>query len=143
MEAENITQETFLRALNALPRISLDQPLKPWIFKIAVNLCRQWAERKKPQLFSEFFGNGGAEIGSIPDGAVPLLDHLEADELRERIRNEVDRLQPLDHPVVTLRYVESLPILEFVFTLSLLIVAAAFGKEYLGGRGRLRRGAAR
>jgi RNA polymerase sigma-70 factor (ECF subfamily) len=108
MEAENITQDTFLRALNALPRVSLDQPLKPWLFKIAVNLCRQWAERKKPQLFSDFDEGGDTGIEAVPDGATPPLERLEENELRERIRAEVDRLPSLDQTVITLRYVEAL-----------------------------------
>jgi RNA polymerase sigma-70 factor (ECF subfamily) len=108
MEAENITQDTFLRALNALPRVSLDRPLKPWLFKIAINLCRQWAERKKPQLFSELVNSGEAGIEAVPDGSTPPLEKLEEDELRERIRAEVDRLPPLDQTVIALRYVESL-----------------------------------
>jgi RNA polymerase sigma factor (sigma-70 family) len=108
MEAENITQESFLRALTALPRVSLAQPLKPWLFKIAVNLCRQWAERKKPQLFSEFEKTGASEIEAVPDGAAPPLEQLVDDELRARVRTEVDRLPSLDQTVIVLRYVEAL-----------------------------------
>jgi RNA polymerase sigma-70 factor (ECF subfamily) len=108
MEAENITQDAFLRALSALPRVSLDQPLKPWLFKIAVNLCRQWAQRKKPQFFSEFENSEDPEIEAVPDAAALPLEQLEEQELREHVRAEVDRLPPLDQTVIVLRYVEAL-----------------------------------
>ena len=108
MEAENITQETLLRALGALPRVSLDQPLRPWFFKIAVNLCRQWAERKRPQLFSDFDALEESGVEAIPDGAPTALEKLEEAELQERVRRKVQDLSPPDQLVIVLRYVEEL-----------------------------------
>jgi RNA polymerase sigma-70 factor, ECF subfamily len=108
MEAENITQETLLRALDALPRVSLDQPLHPWFFKIAVNLCRQWAERKRPQLFSELDSADGMGVEAISDDRPSALEQLEEAELREQVRRQVERLPPLDQTVIVLRYVEAL-----------------------------------
>ena len=108
MEAENITQETFLRALNALPRVSLDQPLRPWFFKIAVNLCRQWAERKRPQVFSEFEAMDQVGVDLIPDHTPSPLEQLEEAELQAHVQRQVDRLPPLDQTVIVLRYVEGL-----------------------------------
>ncbi len=108
MEAENITQETMLRALNALPRVSLDRPLRPWFFKIAVNLCRQWAERKRPQVFSEFQETEEAGVEMIPDSAPSPLEQLEEAELQAHVQRQVDRLPPVDQTVIVLRYVEGL-----------------------------------
>ncbi|MDL1897902.1 sigma-70 family RNA polymerase sigma factor, partial [Anaerolineae bacterium CFX7] len=42
-DAEQISQETFLRAWRALPRLDAQRPLKPYLAKIALNLCRDWA----------------------------------------------------------------------------------------------------
>ena len=57
MEAKNITQDTFLRVYQALPTARIDLPLKPWILRITANLCRDWARKKRPSLFSEFSSN--------------------------------------------------------------------------------------
>ena len=108
MEAENITQETLLRALDALPRVSLQQPLRPWFFKIAVNLCRQWAERKRPQLFSDFDSTDESTVELIPDRGPTALEQIEAAELEERVRRKVQDLSPPDQLVIVLRYVEEL-----------------------------------
>ncbi len=108
MEAENITQETLLRALDALPRVSLNQPLRPWFFKIAVNLCRQWAERKRPQLFSDFNTLDEPGVETIPDQTPTALEQLEDAELQERVRRKVQDLSPPDQLVIVLRYVEEL-----------------------------------
>ena len=38
-EAEDIAQETFLRAYRALRRFDTDRPLRPWLLRIASNLA--------------------------------------------------------------------------------------------------------
>lgn len=119
MEAENITQETFLRALQALPRISLDQPLKPWFFKIALNLCRQWAERKRPQLFAELDAGDDSGLNVIADDAPSPWEQLQDAELQQRVRQAVERLAPFDQAVITLRYVEELSYEEIAAALEL------------------------
>ncbi len=40
--AEDLTQETFLRAYKHLDRFDREKPAGPWLFKIAANLCRNW-----------------------------------------------------------------------------------------------------
>jgi len=39
-EAEDVAQETFLRAFQALDRFDLSRPMLPWILSIAANLAR-------------------------------------------------------------------------------------------------------
>jgi len=39
-EAEDVAQETFIRAYQALARFDLDRPLRPWLLRIASNLAR-------------------------------------------------------------------------------------------------------
>ncbi len=41
-QAEDLTQETFLRAYKNLNRFDQDKDAGPWLFKIATNLCRNW-----------------------------------------------------------------------------------------------------
>jgi RNA polymerase sigma-70 factor, ECF subfamily len=41
-DAEDAVQETFLRALRALPRFRGDATLRTWLFRIAVNVCLNW-----------------------------------------------------------------------------------------------------
>ncbi len=43
--AEDLGQDAFWRFYRALPRLSLNQPLKPYLFQIAVNAARDWARR--------------------------------------------------------------------------------------------------
>lgn len=51
-DAEDVTQEVFLRIFRSLKRWDMHRPLKPWIMGITVNRCRTWmAQRaKRPEL---------------------------------------------------------------------------------------------
>src|SRR5262245_51623331 len=45
-DAEDVTQETFLRVFRSLKRWDSKRPLKPWIMGIAVNRCRTWLTQR-------------------------------------------------------------------------------------------------
>jgi len=51
-DAEDVTQEVFLRIFRSLMRWHSHRPLKPWIMGITVNRCRTWmaARAKRPEL---------------------------------------------------------------------------------------------
>ncbi len=104
-EAENVTQETFLRAWNALPRLALDKPLKPYFVKIAVNLCRDWAVQKKMATVLQFESE---EEFDVPDENGDPLRAVSDAELRERIQQKLEDLPPLLRTVITLRYTEEM-----------------------------------
>lgn len=51
-DAEDVTQETFLRVFRSLHRWDSTRPLRPWVLRIAVNRCRTWMSKriKQPEL---------------------------------------------------------------------------------------------
>src|SRR6187401_1889605 len=46
-DARDVTQETFLRAFRALPGFKGDAKFSSWIYRIALNLCRDWMRRSR------------------------------------------------------------------------------------------------
>jgi RNA polymerase sigma-70 factor, ECF subfamily len=46
-DARDVAQETFLRAFRALPGFKGQAKFSSWIYRIALNLCRDWIRRKK------------------------------------------------------------------------------------------------
>jgi RNA polymerase sigma-70 factor (ECF subfamily) len=46
-DAEDAVQETYLRALRALPRFRGDAAVRTWLFRIAVNLCLNWKRDRR------------------------------------------------------------------------------------------------
>jgi RNA polymerase sigma factor (sigma-70 family) len=51
-DAEDVTQEVFLRVFRSLRRWDPTRPLKPWIMSIAINRCRTWLSQRsrRPEL---------------------------------------------------------------------------------------------
>ena len=45
-EAEDLAQETYLRALQALPRFRFDAPVRAWLFAIARHVCADHVRRR-------------------------------------------------------------------------------------------------
>ncbi len=45
-DAEDVTQETFVRVFRSLRRWDSSRPLRPWILAIAANRCRTWRARQ-------------------------------------------------------------------------------------------------
>jgi len=46
-DARDVCQETFLRAFRALPGFRGQAKFSSWIYRIALNLCRDWARRER------------------------------------------------------------------------------------------------
>ncbi len=123
MEAENITQETFLRVVGALDRIQLNAPFKPYLFRIAINLCHDQARKHKPLLFADLERASDDELAnaedSIADDAPQLWEQFEEKELHARLRDAVDNLPPNYQTAIILRYVEDFSYEDIAQTLDL------------------------
>jgi RNA polymerase sigma-70 factor, ECF subfamily len=127
MEAENVTQETFLRIVGVLDRIRLDSPFKPYLFRVAVNLCRDLARKKHPVLFSELNSaprrGDGAEtvdaVEAIEDDSPPPWARLEQAELSSRLNEAIDALPLVYKAVITLRFTEEFSYQEIAQALDL------------------------
>src|SRR5512139_563221 len=46
-DARDVCQETFLRAYRAIPGFKGQAKFSSWLYRIALNLCRDWIRRKK------------------------------------------------------------------------------------------------
>ena len=59
-DAKDVCQETFLRAFRALPAFKGQAKFSSWIYRIALNLCRDWIRRKRR-----------APVMQMPEGVEP------------------------------------------------------------------------
>jgi RNA polymerase sigma-70 factor, ECF subfamily len=107
-EAEQIVQESFIRAMGALKRVRTDLPLKPWLLQITLNLCRTLYHRQRPLTFSELTPDDDAEQYELTDESPLPHDWAELQETRELVRRAVTALPPAYRAVLTLRYNEDL-----------------------------------
>ena len=76
-DAEDVTQEVFLRVFRSLKRWDRARPLKPWIMTIAVNRCRTWlAQRVRRPELADYLHETAA--GPPADDAAELAREIRA-----------------------------------------------------------------
>jgi RNA polymerase sigma-70 factor (ECF subfamily) len=76
-DAEDVTQEVFLRIFRSLRRWDPSRPLKPWVMGIAVNRCRTWlAQRARRPDLVDYLQETAA--GPAPDDSTELLTEIRA-----------------------------------------------------------------
>ncbi|BAQ09107.1 RNA polymerase sigma factor sigw [Bacillus sp. OxB-1] len=114
-EAEDIAQEAFVRAYINIHTFDQKRKFSTWLFRIATNLCIDRIRKKKPDYYldAEVPGTEGLNLYSQVAAADELPeDQVEKMELQERIHYEIGRLPDKYRSVITLRYIEELPLQE-------------------------------
>ena len=109
-EAQEISQEVFVRLWRNIKSFDLSRNFKPWLFSIAKNACLDWLKKKKARPFSDFDNEDGTN--TITDGLVdpdPLPDEiLERADLEKVLSVALDKLPPLYRAVLVLHYNEQM-----------------------------------
>ena len=114
--AEDLTQETFVKVLNALDRYRPEFKFSSWIFKIANNAAIDHLRRKELDTLSLEGGPDATTPERVEATALQLGDHtespleeLEARELGSTIEMAIGRLRPEYRSCIILRHVEGRP----------------------------------
>jgi len=121
-DAEDLTQETFVRMFRALDRYDPSRPFGAWLFTIASRLCIDHLRRRRVKPISLFQGEPGSEeervIEAVDPGLRPEEVTSHAEEER-RTRQLIDSLPPHYRIVVVLRHQQDLSYEEIAETLHL------------------------
>ena len=111
--ADDITQDTFLRAYRNLGRFELGRPLRPWLTRIAVNLAINYlngvAKREQP-LYTEDSPGGPAARRLSKEESLDANPErsLESQELALDLERAVARLSQEQRTVFLLKVVEEM-----------------------------------
>jgi RNA polymerase sigma-70 factor, ECF subfamily len=100
-DAEDATQESFLRAYRSLARYEERQAFRTWLFQILVNRCRTAAVRR----------NRRQRMFLVDDHAVAsasVRPVAEATEIRAELQRAIDSLDPDQREAFLLKHVEQL-----------------------------------
>jgi RNA polymerase sigma-70 factor (ECF subfamily) len=103
-DAQDVTQDVFMRLHDALPTLRADEAFSTYLYRIALNLCRDRARRKKRVRFQSMDtprvdSEGDVEPMEFPDlGKLPE-ELMTNDELQKRVRQAVNTLSE-DHKAV-------------------------------------------
>ncbi len=117
-EADNVTQESFVKAFRALPDFKGESSFETWITRIAINAVRDRARRKKPVVsFSDLAAAEDEGSSDVPraieptDGTSPERDSLSR-EIRRRIGEALTALTPRQRAVFVMKHYEERTIAE-------------------------------
>lgn len=97
-DAEDVTQETFLRTVRAIDSLDEDRPLWPWLRRVTTNLSLNLLKRRHPHL----------SLDQLPEAALPGSSHGAPTWTHLELEEALDGLPPLWRMAITLRHQEDL-----------------------------------
>lgn len=94
-DAEDLTQEAFIRVFQSLPRLRHDRALGAYISRVAANLCLTWlrTRRRHPEQITN-----PTDLASVPAPTGP--------ECHERLHAAISDLAPKYRLAITVFYLE-------------------------------------
>jgi RNA polymerase sigma-70 factor (ECF subfamily) len=113
-DAEDVTQEAFIRAYGALDRFDTSRPLRPWLLNIVTNLARN-----RRRSIGRYFAALGRLARAEPERMItPPDDHGRQDQANQ-VWEAVRQLNADDQKIIYLRYFLDLPVAETAQTLGI------------------------
>jgi len=104
-EAEDITQEVFVKVWRNLKRFKKEYKFKIWIFAIAKNTCLDWQKKKRIIPFSVLDNEEGLSFAeTIKDPALLPNELLERQDITVTLKGALESLSPKYRMILFLHY---------------------------------------
>ena len=100
--AEEITQDTFLKAYQELATLKKPQSFSSWLYVIAANNCSTWLRKKR--LRTEPLEGARLQKATYSGYVVAENERTEAEAQREVVKKLLAKLQESERTVITLHY---------------------------------------
>ncbi len=113
-DANDAVQDTFLKAVRALPRFEVGRPLLPWLLRINSNCCVDILRGRRVVLESIDFHEH-----SLSDSRLDVGDGVESSMGLDSIRDAIQRLPDRYRQIVMMRHFRHMDVCE---------IAAELGK---------------
>ncbi len=108
-EAEDLTQETFIKAGRGLPNLKDPEKRAPWLYRIASNTALDHVRKRSSKERTDDKALGEAVAASAE---TPVADSVEQSETVKCVRAYAEGLPPLYRVVLVLHELEGLPLNE-------------------------------
>lgn len=108
-EAEDLTQETFIKAFNALARFNAEYAFSTWLYKIAVNNCIDYFRKKRLKTFpidNPITSKEGELQREFPDQQAGPDQGLMDKERHMTIQEAIDSLPEKYRQAILLRHAQ-------------------------------------
>lgn len=128
-DAEDVFQETFLKAIDNIKQFRAEASFGTWLYTIAVNIVRaKYARESKTDLLplEDYLpakhGHADEESSQLLDWNDPLT-RLSHQETQQRLNDAIRKLPTMYRIPFILRYVQDMPIQDIADTLKLSLAA--------------------
>ncbi|MEZ5476129.1 MAG: sigma-70 family RNA polymerase sigma factor [Thiolinea sp.] len=115
-DAEDTTQEVFMRVFHALPGFEGRAQFKTWLFRVAMNQCHTTAARRHPETYSGENEHGESIVDTLADDSSPHENYAAEDE-RDCVQKTLQSMRPAETEVLSLRFMGELSLEEIAETL--------------------------
>lgn len=133
--AEDITQEIFVKVWRHLKKFNQNKNFKTWVFAIAKNTAIDFLKKKKTMPFSEFENGEGKNMltETLADPAPLPQELLERASVAQMLELAMDKLSPKYRMVMFLRHNDHLTFREIAESLneSLNTVKSRYGRALI------------
>jgi len=103
--AEDITQDTFLKAYQKLSTLKKPQRFASWLYVIATNDCKMWIRKKRLSMQSlEDINSTALESATYSGYVIAENEQETAEAQREVVKKLLAKLQESERTVITLHY---------------------------------------
>jgi RNA polymerase sigma-70 factor (ECF subfamily) len=108
-DAEEVAQDTFVKAYKALPKFKGTSKFSTWLYRIVYNTSLDHIKKNKRVVLSEHIDEvNEADIGSMQNA----LTYIEAKEKKQTIEKALLKLPEEERVLLTLFYFEEMPLKE-------------------------------
>ena len=102
-DADDIAQETFLKAYRSLRQLKNPSKFGNWLYSIALNTCTDWMRKLKERPISPLESNH-EDSGLIDPSQSPERDY-EEEQIRAFVLNAISSLSDVNREAITLYYI--------------------------------------
>jgi len=125
-DAADLTQDVFVRAYRALPRLQSPEAFTSWLYRIAINLSRNHLRdtaraRTESLEYGDSDDDGGGGQREIADTSEDPAAKAQARDVQDRVRRAIATLWPDHRTVITLHHIEEMPVEEIARILNVSV----------------------
>ena len=103
-DARDVCQETFLRAFRALPGFRGQAKFSSWLYRIALNLCRDWVRRqRRTPVVPQPEGTDLIELAAATEPSESIEDLVARRDLTQAVERAMARLPEEQRTAIVLK----------------------------------------
>ncbi|TCS96783.1 RNA polymerase sigma factor [Hazenella coriacea] len=115
-KAEDVVQEVFIRLIRQLQQGKIPHRVKPWMYRVAINLCRDYW--KSASYRSE---QQRLDLPERREQSPSVIEIYEHQETRKEVLSSLSKLTQREREIIILRFYQELKLQEIAEVLSLTL----------------------